>query len=74
MIARKDLKLDGNNPTLLYGYGGFEISMQPAYSGSAGRAWLKQGGVYVVANIRGGGEYGPRWHQACAEGKPTSSL
>ncbi len=64
MVSKKDLKLDGNNPTLLYGYGGFEISMQPNYSGSVGRAWTSQGGVYVVANIRGGGEYGPRWHQA----------
>jgi len=64
MVSKKDLKLDGNNPTLLYGYGGFEISLTPSYSGSVGRAWLTQGGVYVVANIRGGGEYGPRWHQA----------
>ena len=64
MVARKDLKLDGSNPTLLYGYGGFEISLQPTYSGSIGRAWTSTGGVYVVANIRGGGEYGPRWHQA----------
>ncbi len=64
MVASKDLKLDGNAPTLLYGYGGFEISMIPQYSGSVGRAWTSQGGVYVVANIRGGGEYGPRWHQS----------
>ncbi|MGH8122009.1 MAG: prolyl oligopeptidase family serine peptidase, partial [Rudaea sp.] len=64
VIAPKNLKLDGNNPTLLYGYGGFEVSEQPYYSGSIGRAWLAHGGVYVVANIRGGGEYGPRWHQA----------
>jgi prolyl oligopeptidase len=64
MVAPKNLKLDGNNPTLLYGYGGFEISMQPSYSAGVGRAWTTQGGVYVVANIRGGGEYGPRWHQA----------
>jgi prolyl oligopeptidase len=63
-IAPKGLKLDGKNPTLQYGYGGFEISLQPAYSGSVGRAWLEKGGVYVIANIRGGGEYGPRWHKA----------
>jgi len=63
-VARKDLTLDGKNPTLLYGYGGFEISMLPGYSGGVGAAWLEKGGVYVVANIRGGGEFGPRWHQA----------
>lgn len=63
-IAPKNLKADGKNPTLQYGYGGFEVSLQPAYSGSVGRAWLEQGGVYVIANIRGGGEYGPRWHKA----------
>ncbi|WEN15150.1 prolyl oligopeptidase family serine peptidase [Rhodanobacter sp. AS-Z3] len=63
-IAPKDLKLDGSNRTLLYGYGGFEVSLQPFYSGSVGRAWLERGGVYVIANIRGGGEYGPQWHQA----------
>lgn len=60
----KDAKADGENPTLLYGYGGFEVSMTPWYSGSIGRAWTGQGGVFVVANIRGGGEYGPGWHQA----------
>ncbi|PRH82287.1 prolyl oligopeptidase family serine peptidase [Arenimonas caeni] len=64
MVSRKDLKLDGDNPTLLYGYGGFEVSMTPGYSAGVGKAWLADGGVYVVANIRGGGEYGPRWHQA----------
>jgi prolyl oligopeptidase len=63
-IAPKALKTDGNNPTLVYGYGGFEISLEPAYAAGAGRAWLEKGGVYVIANIRGGGEYGPRWHQA----------
>ncbi len=64
MVAPESLPLDGSTPTLLYGYGGFEISLTPGYNPSVGRAWLTQGGVYVVANIRGGGEYGPRWHQA----------
>jgi len=64
VIMRKDAKLDSTNPTLLYGYGGFEISQLPSYSGVIGNGWLMQGGVYVVANIRGGGEFGPRWHQA----------
>jgi prolyl oligopeptidase len=63
-VARQGLALDGANPTLLYGYGGFEIAMVPAYSPSVGIGWLEKGGVYVVANIRGGGEFGPRWHQA----------
>ncbi len=63
-IAPKGLKLDGTNPTLLYGYGGFEISLTPGYNPTAGLAWTTKGGVYVVANIRGGGEYGPKWHQA----------
>ena len=63
-VARQGLKADGSHPTLLTGYGGFEVSLTPYYSGILGRAWLARGGVYVVANIRGGGEYGPRWHQA----------
>jgi prolyl oligopeptidase len=63
-VARNDLKLDGSNPTLLYGYGGFEISMTPRYQAGTGAAWLEKGGVYVVANIRGGGEFGPKWHKA----------
>ncbi|MCB7138012.1 prolyl oligopeptidase family serine peptidase [Cellulosimicrobium marinum] len=54
----------GTAPTLLYGYGGFEVSLTPGYSGALGRGWLAHGGVHVVANIRGGGEYGPAWHQA----------
>ncbi|RMH92901.1 S9 family peptidase [Lysobacter pythonis] len=64
IVHEKDMKLDGENPTLLYGYGGFEISLTPGYSGAIGKGWLEKGGVYVVANIRGGGEYGPRWHRA----------
>ena len=64
LVRPKGLKADGSNPTLLYGYGGFEIALTPGYSGGLGRSWLDRGGVYAVANIRGGGEYGPRWHQA----------
>nr|WP_246123057.1 prolyl oligopeptidase family serine peptidase [Luteimonas wenzhouensis] len=64
LVRPKDLAYDGSNPTLLYGYGGFEISLTPGYSGGVGKGWLEKGGVYAVANIRGGGEYGPRWHQA----------
>ncbi|WP_083941600.1 prolyl oligopeptidase family serine peptidase [Salinicola socius] len=56
-------------PTLLYGYGGFEISLTPHYIAGAGRSWLSRGGAYVVANIRGGGEYGPRWHRAALQGE-----
>ncbi len=63
-VGPKNLTLDGGNPTLLSGYGGFEVSRTPAYSGAVGRSWLERGGVYVVANIRGGGEYGPSWHTA----------
>ena len=58
---------DGDNPTLLYGYGGFEVSLQPWYSGVFGQAWFARGGVLVVANIRGGGEFGPAWHQAAVK-------
>ena len=64
LVHRKDIKLDGSNPTLLYGYGGFEVSMTPTYSASLGKLWLERGGVYALANIRGGGEFGPAWHEA----------
>src|SRR5262245_46563857 len=63
-IGKKDLPLSGEHPTLLYGYGGFAVSLLPNYSASVGAAWLERGGVYVVANIRGGGEFGPTWHYA----------
>lgn len=68
-VSAKGLKLDGTQPTLLGGYGGFEVSEVPYYSGLVGRGWLSQGGVYAIANIRGGGEYGPRWHQAALKEK-----
>ncbi|QOY92943.1 S9 family peptidase [Massilia sp. UMI-21] len=64
VVMRRDTRLDGDNPTVLYGYGGFEVSLKPSYGAISGAAWLESGGVYVVANIRGGGEFGPRWHQA----------
>ncbi len=63
----------GNAPTLLYGYGGFEISMNPYYSAATGTEWLTQGGVYVLANIRGGGEFGPTWHQAATKANKQKS-
>jgi prolyl oligopeptidase len=64
IIRRKGTKLDGSNPTLLYGYGGYGINETPSFAGSMARVWLDQGGVYVVANLRGGGEYGQDWHKA----------
>lgn len=63
ITARKDLKLDGSHPTVLYGYGGFNFSVTPSFS-SAASMWLELGGIYAVANLRGGGEYGEAWHQA----------
>ncbi len=64
VVRPKDMKADGSNPTLLYAYGGFQVSELPIYSGALGKLWLEHGGVYVLANIRGGGEFGPAWHEA----------
>jgi prolyl oligopeptidase len=69
VIAKKGLILDGTAPTLLYGYGGFEVSLLPNYSAMNGKLWNERGGVYVLANIRGGGEFGPAWHTAGLKGK-----
>jgi len=66
-VGKKDLALNGKNPTLLYGYGGFAVSQLPFYSASIGAAWLERGGVFVLANIRGGGEFGPTWHYAARQ-------
>jgi prolyl oligopeptidase len=63
-VGPKDLKLDGSHATLLTGYGGFQISLLPYYAGLTGKLWLERGGVFVMANIRGGGEFGPAWHEA----------
>lgn len=64
LVGKDKLVANGSQPTLLYGYGGFEISMLPSYSARTGIGWLERGGVYALANIRGGGEFGPKWHQA----------
>ena len=64
VVGPKSMKNDGSNATLLYAYGGFEVPELPRYNATTGTAWLEKGGVYVLANIRGGGEFGPAWHQA----------
>ena len=63
-VSNVGMEANSSNPTLLYGYGGFQISLTPSYLGSFARQWLDAGGVYVIANIRGGGEFGPEWHQS----------
>ncbi|PHY19235.1 prolyl oligopeptidase family protein [Caulobacter sp. BP25] len=64
VVRPKGVKYDGSAPTLLYAYGGFQVPLTPGYSGVMGKLWLERGGTYVVANIRGGGEFGPAWHEA----------
>jgi prolyl oligopeptidase len=73
LVYSKEAVWDGSNPTLLYGYGGFEVSRRPFYSSLIGTSWLERGGVFVLANIRGGGEFGPEWHKsAMKENKQLS--
>ncbi len=74
IIMPKGYVANGANPTLLYGYGGFEISQRPGYSGTTGEAWVARGGVYALANIRGGGEFGPKWHQAAVREKHQTAF
>ncbi len=69
LIGRSDVIESGKAPTLLYGYGGFEISLTPRYKPVVGKLWLENGGLYVMANIRGGGEFGPKWHQSALKTK-----
>lgn len=64
VVAKNGLQLDGKNPTLLYGYGGFEVAMQPNYLSFIGKVWVERGGVYVLSNLRGGSEFGPEWHKS----------
>jgi prolyl oligopeptidase len=73
VVWPRGAQADGHNPTLLYGYGGFEVSKQPWYSAGFGTAWFAQGGVLAVANIRGGGEFGPTWHQAATQANKQKS-
>ena len=74
VVTPKGFKANGRNPTLLGGYGGFEISSLPRYSGTIGSSWVEKGGVYVLANIRGGGEFGPKWHQAAMQEKHQTNF
>lgn len=73
VISKKGIKHNGQNPTIIYGYGGFQISEKPYYSASMGKLWLEEGGVYVIANIRGGGEFGPEWHVSAILDKKQNS-
>jgi prolyl oligopeptidase len=69
IVHRADMKYDGTTPTIMWAYGGFASSQLPSYSGVSGNLWLQRGGAYVIANIRGGGEYGPAWHDAALKTK-----
>ncbi len=74
LFTPQGFEADGLNPTLIYAYGGFEVSRLPRYSAANGKAWVARGGVYVLANIRGGGEFGPEWHQAAIKEKHQNNF
>lgn len=74
IVMPKGYQANGKNPTMLYGYGGFEVSMKPSYSATTGTSWVGRGGVYVLANIRGGGEFGPTWHTAAVQDKHQTNF
>jgi len=74
LLTPKGFEADGANPTIISAYGGFEVSRLPQYSGANGKAWLARGGSYVVANIRGGGEFGPKWHRAAVKEKHQNNF
>ncbi|MFN5614224.1 MAG: prolyl oligopeptidase family serine peptidase [Brevundimonas sp.] len=74
VVMPRDLARDGQAPTILFGYGGFQVSFPPAYRPEMGKLWLENGGVFVQANIRGGGEFGPGWHQAALRGNRQRSF
>lgn len=73
-ISKQGMELNGKNPTIVFGFGGFNVSMMPGYRGGVGLGWLEKGGVYVLANIRGGGEFGPAWHQAALKANRQRSF
>ncbi len=68
VVHPKDKALNGSTPTQMFGYGGFQVSYPPVYKPELGKLWLEHGGAYVIANIRGGGEFGPAWHQSERKG------
>jgi prolyl oligopeptidase len=69
VVRPKNAPMDGSTPTLMFGYGGFQVSYPPSYKPELGKLWLERGGAYALANIRGGGEFGPQWHQAALKGE-----
>lgn len=73
-ISKQGLELNGKNPTIVFGFGGFNVSLMPGYRAGVGLGWLEKGGVYVLANIRGGGEFGPSWHQAALKANRQRSF